>query len=77
MAFRFNPQPWKEEEIKEVFFCIGLMFLIFICCIGAFIGGIIGCVVGAIGVPMMILDGQALNPVEAMSNLLNIAKDKI
>jgi len=39
--------------------------------IGACIGGIIGCVVGAIGIPAMILDGQALNPVQAMTNMFN------
>jgi len=50
--------------------------MIFVCCIGAFIGGIIGCVVGAVGVPMMILDGQALNPVEAVTNILDGLQNK-
>jgi len=63
--------------LKEILFLFGIIGVIFICCIGAFIGGIVGCIIGLVGVPMMILDGQALNPIEAVTTLLNGPKDHI
>jgi len=55
---------------------MGIMAVIFICCIGAFIGAIVGCVMGMITVPLMILEGNILDPSEAISSLLG-PKDQI
>ena len=56
---------------------MGLIGIIFAALIGAFIGCIVGTVVGAIAIPTLILDGRALNPLDAISSIINGPKDHI